>query len=180
MASVVSYEVITDRPQADGRRYVKYQVTFELNNLEFEIYNSRQKLVAADFDTAVDMPIVAAQMLADQLENEISEYVDLLANGTDPLHVFTTWWEKATPDWNTWDDAAGGVLKIYLAYENQLELRHIADTTSRISNADIEDVLGITAQQQSDIRSDIQIAVNTQATLDTYDRWFDEDGNLVQ
>ena len=87
---------------------------------------------------------------------------------------------KSSPAWNTWEAAATGTLKHYLAKEDQLELISIADPMSKISNGDVVTLLGCTLPQVGDIRGDIQVALDTNESLSAYHRWYDEDGNLVQ
>ena len=180
MASVISSEVISDRPQRDGRRYIRYKFVLEDNNSQQRTTLHNRGLMPSDFDTAADMLIVGPQMLVQQAEQEIQQFQDDCRDGNDPLHDWIGYWTKSTPDWNSWDDAANGTLKHFLALEDQLELVYIDDTMGKISNSDVVSVLGVTNQNQTDIRADIQVAVNTKTSLDEYGVWFDDGGNLVQ
>lgn len=180
MASVISYELVSDTTYGNGFRRLRYLIILEDNNSQLVTEFYTRSRVPPDFDEDADMPVVAAQMLLDKAEQEVQSFIEECRDGRDPLHDWVGFWEKSSPAWNTWDDAARGVLKAYLAQEEQLELIYIEDTMGKISNSDVVSVLGVTNQNQSDIRADIQVAVNTQDALEAYERWFDEDGNLLQ
>lgn len=152
----------------------------EDNNAQQSEHYTSPKLVEPDFDEVADMAAVGPQLLVQMSEQEIRQFIDAYPDGNDPLHDWIGYWVKSSPAWNDWNTAAAGVLKYYLALEDQLQLRHISDMITKISNGDLVTILGVTTPQVGDIRGDIQVAVNTQASLSAYERWYDEDGNLVQ
>lgn len=180
MAQIISSEVLSDRPQANGFRYIRYEFVVEDNNGLQSTKLTSAKLVEPNFDEQADMLVVGPQLLTQLAEAEIREFVDVCASGGDPLHDWVGYWVKSSPAWNTWEVATTGTLKHFLSQEDQLQLVHINDTVSRISNGDLVDTLGVSVPQVGGIRGDIQVAINTRDSLAAYERWYDDAGNLVR
>ena len=63
MAQVISSEVISDRPQANGFRYVRYRFILEDNNGQQHEQYTSPKLVEPSFDEQADMAVVGPQLL---------------------------------------------------------------------------------------------------------------------
>jgi len=147
MASVTTMIVISDRPQAD------------------------------DFDTDADMIAIAPDMLAGKAYQEQWEIRERARQGGVVLHTdMGGWFEKITPDWDTWEVQTTAWLKYWLAQEDQLELVNMQADNALISNTDKRNLLDIANQDVTNINASVQVAIDTKATLDTYAPYFDEDG----
>lgn len=71
MASVINSWPISDRPQEDGRRYVRYQfVLADHDAFESDVYVG-PKLVSSDFDTTADMTALGPILLDRAAQQEI-------------------------------------------------------------------------------------------------------------
>ena len=124
MAQVISSEVISDRPQANGFRYVRYRFILEDNNGQQHEQYTSPKLVEPSFDEQADMAVVGPQLLVQMGEQEVRQFIDICGDGGDPLHDWIGYWVKSSPAWNTWEAAGTGTLKYYLSREDQLLLVH--------------------------------------------------------
>ena len=177
-ASVVTTQVITDLPQADGRRYVEYRFDLLDNNNGNHVEYIGPKLVPADFDTDADMLALIPVVLETQANREIFDTRSDLASGADPFHVdLGGFFEKATPDWQTWDELFVVTAKYYWALPDQLGILPFKASWSRVSNTDKRDILGITNQDITRLNAAMQAATDISATLSTYLPFYDEDGN---
>jgi len=175
MSQILSSEVISDRPQADGRRYVRTKFVAEDNNSGTQDVFHGPRLVAADYDVDAWMLAYEPTVLADleqgeqeELRTEASPTALLLHNDLGGFY------EKKVLAWGTWDDQTTAWLKYYLSLPDQLQLINIQLDVAQISNTDMRNLLGMTNQEVSAIRADIQIAVDTQASLDLYTPYFEE------
>jgi len=176
MASIQSSSILYDRAQADGTRDVKYRYTALSNNATtLDVDYGPLRGVAADFDADADILARAPNILLNLAEEDKTYHAtnaaeDILWN--DQGGFFT----KAVPDWTTWNEAATAVLVYWLQQVDKLDLVNLAPFLSHVSNTDLKNLLSITNQQVSDIRGDVQIAIDTKAVLDTYSPWADQDG----
>jgi len=179
MASVTTMIVISDRPQADGRRYVRYKFDLLDNQIPPRNYIEYigPKLVSADFDTDADMIAMAPEILASKADQEQWELREQARNGSEVLHNdMGGWFDKILPNWESWEVQTTAWLKYWLAQEDQLELVNMQADNVLISNTDKRNLLDIANQDVTDINASVQIAVDPKATLDTYTQYFDDDG----
>ena len=111
---------------------------------------------------------VETQKLASVKEQEIQEWIRKMEAGNDPWH--TAPFIDSVPLWNTWDIASSESLKHWLLMGYRQELLNCKLSVNSTSNKDLDDILLLTESTfgQSDLRSEIQRAVNTQTELDTY------------
>jgi len=70
MATIISSEVVSDRPQSDGRRYVKYKFVVQDNDGSLTDHFHGSKLVAEDFDTAADIVLQGNNLLTELTNTE--------------------------------------------------------------------------------------------------------------
>ena len=111
---------------------------------------------------------VEAQQLASVKAQEIQRWIGEMERGEDPWH--TAPFINSVPLWNTWDDAASESLRHYLLSDDRQELLNCKLSVDSTSNNDLTDLLTLTGSSfsQTDLRSEIQQAVNTQVELDSY------------
>jgi len=177
MASVTTMIVVSDRPQADGRRYVRYKFDLLDNNGGNHIEYIGPKLVAADFDTDADMIARAPEILVSKADQEQQELRDQARQGGVVLHTdMGGWFEKILPNWESWEIQTTAWLKYWLSQEDQLELVNMQADNILISSTDKRNLLDIANQDVTNINASVQIAIDTKATLDTYTPYFDDDG----
>jgi len=174
MAQILSSEVLSDSPQADGRRYVRTKFVAEDNNSGTRDVFHGPRLVASDYDVDAWMVAYEPEVL-NQLEQKEQERLRIDASPIALLlhNDLGGFYEKKTLSWGTWDDQTIAWLKYYLSLSDQLQLINIQLDVAQISNTDMRNLLDITNQEVSAIRADIQIAVDTQASLDLYTPYFE-------
>lgn len=180
MASVTTMIVSSDRPQTDGRRYIRYKFDLldNLNQNHIEYYGP--KLVPADFDTDADMLAIVPSILASKADQEQQELQDGSRNNEIVLHNdLGGYYEHKTMLWDTWENHTIAWLKYWLSQEDQLELYWMRLDLIILTNTELKNLLGIAQGDTSDIRAAVQIAIDTRATLDTYVPFYDESGNWV-
>ena len=176
MASVISSEVLYDRAQADGSRDIAFRYIAESNNsLQQTVDVGPLRGCPADFDEQAAMVQRAGYVIPNLAEQEKQWHAENAAQDTlwDDQGGFFT---KAVPEWCTWDEASYAVLVYWLQREDKLDLVHLSAYLSHTSNNDLTSLLGITQQQVSDIRGDLQTAIDTVAALSTYEPWCDQNG----
>lgn len=178
MASITDMQVLYDRPNADGTRDVKYRYTALSNNSQERIVDQGPfPNVPADFDEQSHMaaraPLVL-QMLKDQ---DLAWHSENAAQDTLWIDM-GGYFEKAVPEWSTWDEASEAVSKFWLNSDNKLDLINLQLFLSHTSNSDITTLLSCTQTQVTGIRGDVQEAVDTNAALSTYEPWVDDSGTV--
>ena len=179
MASVTTMIVHSVRDQANGSLYVRYKFDLldNLNGNHIVITQSKNVVVPQgqtqeEFLNA-NMIATAPTILADKANQEQQLYQDRASEGEMVLHQdMGGWFDKITPLWETWDVQATEWLTYWLSLTNQLELVHIQLDIAQISNTNLNNLLGINQSDTTDIRSAVQIAVDTKATLDTYQPFY--------
>lgn len=178
MASVTSSQIVSDRPQSDGSRYVRYRYDLLDNNNGNHVQYYGPKLVPAGFDAEADMLSRIPTILADRKSDEVLSLISAIED--DPLHIdMGGWFEKATPNWGTWDEQWTAVAKYFFSLADQLELIPFSTCFGRVSNTDKRNLLGIDNQTVTDMGADMQTAIDTRNSLDAYSPYFDEAGNLA-
>jgi len=174
--SIVSSVIHSDRPYGQNGQHKIVERHTDHLGLHYDI----SYIADADYD--LDASLAANAILVDQQtkDTEIAEGIAECYAGGDPLHFDAGgWWDQVTPVYNeSWDDLAGGVTIPFLEKDDQLELINIQLTSSRISSTDKKRIWGMTQTQVSDVNGNIQIAVDTQESLDLYSPPFIE-GVLV-
>jgi len=70
MASVVTHELVSNRPQSGGRKKVQYRFTLEDNDSATKIINYAPKIVPNSWDTDADKAAIAATMLESHASDE--------------------------------------------------------------------------------------------------------------
>jgi len=160
--------------QANGTRKISEQHTDHLGNK----YTSQYSGVDVNYDADARLAADAITVDESTAENEINEGIATFNAGGDPLHIDEGgWFSKVIPDYQTWEELATGTTVPFMQAEDQLELVNI-QYTSRISTNDKKLIWGMTNQEVSAFNADVQIAIDTQASLDLYLPWFDDDGVL--
>ena len=111
---------------------------------------------------------VEAQKLVSVKEQEIQQWIQSMESGLDPWH--TAPFVNSVPLWNTWDTASSESLKYYLWATDRQELLNCKASVNSTSNNDLTDLLTLAGStfSQTDLRSEIQQAVDTQVELDSY------------
>ena len=119
-------------------------------------------------DPLNDGSSVEAQQLESVKSQEIQQWIQEMEAGNDPWH--TDPFINSVPLWNTWDVAASESLKHWLLMEYRQELLNCDFSVSGTSNNDLTDLLTLCGSTftQTELRSEIQQAVDTQVALDTY------------
>ena len=172
--SIVNSEITSDRMQANNTRKISEQHTDHLGKIYTIKYSGVDVNYAADARLAADAITVDESTAA----NEIAEGIVIFKAGGDPLHIDEGgWFSKVIPDYQTWEELATGTTIPFMQAEDQLELVNI-QYTSRVSTNDKKLIWGMTNQQVSSVNADIQVAIDTQASLDLYLPWFDDEGVL--
>lgn len=180
MASVTTMIVSSDRPQSDGRRYVRYKFDLldNLNQNHIEYYGP--KLVSADFDTDADMLSVAPSLLASKSDQEQQELQDGSRDNKIVLqNDLGGFYEHKLFPWDSWENHTTSWLKYWLAQEDQLELYWIRLDLALLTNTELKDLLGIAQGDTADIRAAVQIAIDTRSTLDAYVPFYNDSGEWV-
>ena len=182
MATITNSEVIINRPDISNfNRRIREKHTTSLGTDYIRTLNYTFTTDPADYIgndagyqaalAAEYAPVLAQHAIdkADQLgEQEIQVWIQQMEQGLDPWHSAP--YINVTPDWNTWDTAASESLKHWLLKEDMQELLNCQLSISSTSNNDIDALLVLCGStfSRTDLTSNIQIAVNTQITLDAY------------
>lgn len=166
---ITASTIITDRVQNGGMRKIREEHTDHLG-----IKHHRQFIAASDYDEAAGLMIGASNIDASLISSEISNATAEYENGGDPLHYEASPnnWQKATPDYQTWDELAAPVLIDFLERDNRDELLYIETTIIRISTNDMKALLGMTNTEVNNVNTDIQLAVDAKASRDLYSPYF--------
>ena len=169
---------ITEGPdvQASGQYQGKIEFVFHNGDI---VTRSVMAANQAEWDA---LPAALTPEVELSMSNkEIDWHLTLLETDIDPyFDDMGGWFQKKTDfQHTTWDDSFAKNIKYYLSLPDMLELLNIKETIDRISNTDLKLALDISQTQATDIRADIQIAVDTQAALDLYQPLFDSDGVLI-
>jgi len=173
--TIVNSEITSDRMQANNTRKISEQFTDHLGKK----YDSQYSGVDVNYDTDARLSAGAITVDESTATNEINEGIAIFKSGGDPLYVDEGgWFSKVTPNYQTWEALASGTTIPFLSEEDQLELVYLQDMIIRMTTNDKKLIWGMTNQQVSSVNSDIQTAVNTQASLDLYLPWFDDNGVL--
>jgi len=176
MAQVISGEVLYDRAQVDGTRDIAFQYVAESNtSQQITVKVGPLRGCPSDFDAQAALAQRQAWVIPNLSNEDQRWHAEHAAEDTlweDQGGYYT----KLTPEWCTWDEASYAVLVYWLQREDKLDLVNLQAYLSHTSNSDLTSLLGITQQQVSDIRGDLQTAVDTLAALSTYEPWCDEDG----
>ena len=111
---------------------------------------------------------VEADKLVSAANQEIQQWIQEMESGSDPWH--TDPFINSVPLWNTWSDAASESLKHFLLSDDRQDLLNVEASSGSTSNNDLDDLLLLAESSftQSDLRTEIQQAINTQVELDTY------------
>ena len=173
MSSVISTQVLSDKAEPNGWRYVKYLVVLEDNlNEQHDVYV--QKLIGPGVDAAADAVQSAAVALQQEIDNEQAEYLSEIQGGNDPLHWDNGgFWDQTAPRWGVWGDLFNFVSRYFFSRENQLELTPFNLCWGRVGSTDKRNHLGITNQNVTKMNGDMQIAVNTAASIEGYVPFFE-------
>ena len=177
MASVISSDILQDKGTTNRR--VAYRVVLEDNDAVQETIDVGPIIADENYDANAGAIAAGNKELERKAPNELQELINASRNGELALNNDVEFPSKATFAWGIWDDYATDWMKYWLALENQLELVHMERDLAFISNTDMKNLLGVDNQGVSDIRGDVQTAVNTQASLDLYTPYFDSDGELI-
>ena len=142
----------------------RYEVTLTDNLGDDHVYVPNIN----NYQPADDGSEVEAQQLASVKAQEIQQWIQEMERGLDPWH--TSPFINSVPLWNTWDIAASESLKHWLLMDYRQELLNCDFSVSGTSNNDLTDLLISTSStfSQTDLRAEIQQAVDTQVDLDTY------------
>ena len=167
---IVLSEVIVNRAFGQqGQRKIRERHTDHLGNVYFKSY-----IRDADFiDEADKLNVLSVsanaidRALADQ---EIGNAIATFESGGDPLHVEVSPnnWQKVTPNYQTWEELAGGSTKDILSREDKLELVSLEPTITRISSQEKAIMWGTNVPGVSAVNTAIQEAINSKAELDAY------------
>jgi len=177
MASVTSTQVVSDIAEPSGWRYVRYRFDL-LDNLGGNHIEYANKFIPPATDAEADMIAMIPAVLENKKIAEQQDWRDQCVDGIDPLHWDNGgFWDKTTPLWGTWNEAFTFVGKWFWSQENQLDLVPYNTSWGRVNNTDKRNGLGITNQNITTLNSQMQIAVDTKATLDSYIPFFDQNGN---
>ena len=177
MASVISNTIIQDKGTSNRR--LAFRIVLEDNDAVQENIDVGPIIADETYDADAGAIAAGVKELDRKAPNELHELIHLSRNGELALNNDVEFPSKATFAWDTWDNYATAWMKYWLAFEDQLELVHMQRDLAFISNTDMKDLLVIDNQSVSDIRADVQTAVNTQASLDLYNPYFDSDGELI-
>lgn len=111
---------------------------------------------------------VEAMKLQSVKDQEIQSWINQMEVGLDPWH--TSPFINSVPLWNNWNDASSLSLKNFLISDDRQELLNCNLSATNTSNNDLDNVLTSAGSTftQTNLRSEIQQAVNTQTELDTY------------
>lgn len=179
MASVTSTTVVSDIAEPSGWRYVRYRFDL-LDNLGGNHIDYATKLIAAGVDAEADMIAMVPVLLEDKKVGEQHEWRDQCVDGGDPLHWDNGgFWDKTTPLWGTWNEMFSFVAKWFWAREFQLEIAPYSNSWARVNSTDKRNILNITNQDITALNASMQIAIDIQASLDTYVPFFDSNGNVI-
>ena len=165
--------------QADGQHRGVLEFVFHTG--ETEVRNVRAPDEASWLALQTSM---IPELEAFMANKEIESHAQSLENSIDPyFDDMGGWFQKKTDFQHTlWDDSFSKAIKYYLSLDYQfarLELIHIQETISRISNTDLKAALDISQTQATQIRTDIQVAVDTLVADAEYAPLFDADGVLI-
>ena len=180
--SIVSSEVIINRPdRSDFDRRIREKHIEHLSNTHIRSLNYTFTTDPADYvgdEIAYELalateyaPILAqhALDLDSQLgQQEVQQWIQEMASGKDPWH--TAPFIPSTPEFNDWDTAASESLKHYLLIDSRQELLNVKASVDNTSNNDLTDLLVAIGStfSQTDLRAEIQIAVDNRASMDLY------------
>ena len=171
MASVTTMIVHSVRPQSNGSLYVRYKFDL-LDNLNGNhiVITPSKNVVVPDGQTQeeflnADMVDTAPKILQAKADQEQQDYIEGSIEGRSVLFDDFT---KVTPLWESWDNHTTEWLTYWLSLEDQLELISMQWDLTKISNNDLKDLLGISQQDTTDIRSSVQVAINMKVELDAY------------
>ena len=111
---------------------------------------------------------IELQQIENVKQREIQDWISKMERGLDPWH--TAPFINSQPLWNTWETIASESLKHWLLMTYRQELLNCKLSVAGTSNKDLDDLLVLTGStfEQSDLRAEIQQAVDTQVQLDTY------------
>ena len=177
MASVTASETIELITNPDGSIRAKYSFTLEDNLLDIHTaYESRHLGSGTD----VDADRISRHPVQLDLKRsaEVGAGIVTLENKGNPLHFFSTFWEKTTPLWQTWLDLFKSLAYHFWSMTELLEVLPLQAPWNLISSNDKKD-LGtppFTQAQVSDFNGWMQVAVDTRITLYTYAPIIDEEG----
>jgi len=127
------------------------------------------------FDEQASLDANAIIVNQQTIDNEIANGIAECYAGNDPLNI--TPFNPITPDYQTWDELMFGISIHFLSQSNQLELQWWALSNDSISSTDKKRVWDMSQSEVSDVNGDVQIAIDTQASLDLYASYFNEDGS---
>lgn len=179
MASVVSTQLVSDRAEPGGWRFVRYRFDLLDNRNENHVEYVGPKYVEPGFDTDADMLAISPAILLSKADQELSEFESAMEQGQDPLHVdMGGFFEKVLPRWQTWDDAFRNASEYFWGLTNLIAILPFSLTWGRVSNTGKRNALDTTNQIVSDMNGDMQIADNTKITLDGYNPHYDEDSGV--
>ena len=180
--SIISSEIIINRPdRSDFDRRIREKHIDHLDNIHLRSLNYTFTTDSADYvgdeaayDLALDAeyaPILAqhALDLNNQLgQQEVQQWIQEMESGEDPWH--TDPFVPSTPEFNDWDTAASESLKHYLLIDSRQELLNVKASADGTSNNDLTDLLVAISStfSQTDLRAEIQIAVDNRASMDLY------------
>ena len=177
MASVISSDILQDKGTTN--RIIAYRVVLEDNDAVQETIDVGPVIADETYDADAGAVAAGNNELSKKSPNELQELIEGSRNGELVLNNDVEFPSKRTFAWGTWDDYATDWMKYWLSLEDQLELVHMERDLAFISNTDMKDLLGIDNQAVSDIRADVQVAIDTQESLNLYTPYFDSDGELI-
>ena len=183
---IVTSEVLINRVDgSDFNRRIREDHTDHLNVEHIKTYNHIFTTDPADYtvddvldevayNAALDAELLpVTEVNADDIdtqlaEQEIQQWIKEMGEGLDPWH--TTPYNDVTPEFNDWETAASESLKYWLLKEDRQELLNCDLSVNSTSNKDLDDLLELCGStfSGSDLRGEIQQAIDTQVELDTY------------
>jgi len=171
--TIESSVVYSDRPYGATQKKVTERHTDQLG-----IHYDVRFITDNDYDVQASLDANAIIVNQQTIDTEIANGIAECYVGGDPLHFDVGGsWDKVTPDYQTWDELMLGVSINFLSQTDQLELVWWSLPNSRISSTDKERVWDMSQTEVSSVNADIQIAIDTQATLDLYAPYFNADGS---
>lgn len=166
--SIVTSTIISNKPYGSSSIKVREEHVDHLGISYFVQY-----IADNTHDVNAALAQHAIEINQQTIDTEIALAISSYEQGNDPLHFDNSgFWDKITPDYQTWDSLAAAVTIDFLEREEQLELTHIETIIIRISTNDKKLLWGMTNTEVSNVNASIQVAVDTKGTLNTYSPYF--------
>ena len=169
--SIVDSIVLSNKPYGQANQRKVREIFTDHVGIEYENIYIAESDSVVEANLAEHAIVVNQSTIYDEIANGISECYA----GGDPLHFDAGgWWDKVTPTYQTWEELMFGVSEHFLSQTDQLELQWWALSNSRISSSDKKRVWDKSQSEVSDVNSDVQIAIDTQESLEIYEPHMDK------